>query len=127
MSEDSSLPTHIGQTIVDGMMDIKHDIGVLSGKMDGMNTAVGELRGQVAQAVSRDECASLMAGKRSPRPVSSETAGNGGWKRAHTRLGVILALCALLGIIGGTIVVAGSAWSTLERAQAALQRLDGGK
>jgi hypothetical protein len=128
MSREDSLPVHVGTTLIDAVLELKEQVGELSGKIDGLNSTVGDLHGRVAQTMTRDECASLMAGHRHPRPTPEAPMPppEGWWKRAQTRLGVIVTIVTLVALLGGAATWMVGAYQTIQRAEVALKKLDGG-
>lgn len=136
--EDSSMPIHIGQTIVSGMLEIKEDIGELTGKVEGMQASLSEINARVSHTVTREECAANIArlkkgptdssgypairvpARQSPEPPDSL------WEKAHKRIGVLISAAILLGLVGGTAIWMANAYQTIQRAQATIAKLDGG-
>lgn len=115
--EESSLPVHLNARLVDAVLELKEGVGRVEGKIDGLNQAVSDLHGRVAQSMTRDECASKHAGLFPPRhrPGSASTPkiplsmlphgrdddADSWWKRAQVRVGVLTGLIVLLTTLGG--------------------------
>lgn len=126
-SDDSSLPIHIGHTIIDGMMELKEEVGKLSGQIGGLQTSIGDLHGRIAQCMTRDECAAIHSGKR--RNPSVETRKReGDWlDRTQKKVAIIAGMLVILGVLGTAFYWMSSAYTVIEKARVEIRAANGSR
>ena len=112
------MPIHIGQTIINGVMDLKEEVGKLSGKIDGMQSTVGDLHGRVSQCMTRDECASLHSGqRRAPTPSTEARKAVEWWAKKRNQIAVISGSLVLLVMLGTAFYWMSSAYTVIQKAR----------
>jgi hypothetical protein len=132
--EDSSLPIHIGHTIIDGMMELKEEVGKLSGQIGGLQSSIGDLHGRIAQCMTRDECAAMHSGKRrtpSMEALQQERARKkaaGEWlDRAQKKVAITAGLLLIIGTLCTAFYWMSSAYSVIQKARVEIKASNGNR
>lgn len=115
--DDSSLPIHIGQTVVNGMMDLKEEVGKLNGKVDGVIVTISELRAHQNTLMTREECARIQSQRRWKPSSEVRKERSEWWANTRNKVAVVAGLIVIACTMGGAFYWMSSAYNVIQKAR----------